>query len=279
MRSPLVLALLLAACSRPNAPSVPVDDDTSGPGQDSDAPDSEGPAEQVPGWDTSPPTGLCEVVLDCGGQAIPQEPKIQCRMSVHDEDGMLWYDGFAGVEKRGRSTSGYEKAQYAVELWNEQQQEVETDILAMGRESDWVLNGACIDRALLRNQLGFQLFAAFSERRYAAETTYCTLTLDGAWRGIYFLTERPKRARSRIDLDADATGEGHAFIAKLDDSGGVVDNSSVGHGSWTLISPRQANAASGAIARSTWPSGPIRSATPRRRSAGTSGVGRRGCRA
>ncbi len=252
MQLRVLLVLGVLGCT-PKGVSRPTDTaDTRAPGPDSEPPDTHetaDPPETIPGWDSSPPDGLCEVVLDCGGQAIPQDPKIQCRLTVHDDDGYLWYEGLAGVEKRGRSTSGYEKAQYAVELWDEQQGEIETDILAMGSESDWVLNGAYVDRALLRNHLGFQLYAAFSPERYAPESAYCTLSLDGAWRGIYFLTERPKRADSRIDLDGQATEAGLAFVAKLDASDGSVDNGSVGHGSWALISPRQDSASPQALAQ------------------------------
>jgi hypothetical protein len=247
MRACLLL-LLATACHRPTTIAPPGGDDSQAPPGDSEPPDTDTvePPEWVEGLDTAPPTGLCEVVLDCGRE-IPQDPKVPCAMTVHDDQGRQWYDGWAGVEKRGRSTASYDKAQYAVELWDEAQQEVEADLLSMGRESDWVLNGACIDRALLRNQLGFELYAAFSPDRYAPETAYCSLTLDGQWRGIYFLTERPKRADTRIDLDGEATDLGQAFVVKLDQHGGAVDNSNVGYGTWTLISPRQAAAAPAAI--------------------------------
>jgi hypothetical protein len=249
MHARLLMLSLITACHRPSTVSTPSGDDTQSPPGDSSPLDSDPPSEPpewIDGLDTAPPAGLCEVVLECGRE-IPQDPKIPCAMTVHDDQGRLWYQGSAGVEKRGRSTAGYDKAQYAVELWDDDGQELETDILGMGRESDWVLNGACIDRALLRNQLGFELYEAFSPDRYAAETAYCTLTLDGQWRGIYFLTERPKRAESRIDLDGEATDLGRAFVVKLDQSGGAVDNGAVGYGTWTLISPRQDAAAPAAI--------------------------------
>ncbi len=244
----IVASLLACACVQPQVLS-PGDTQDSVPGRDTALADTgpgEGP-EIIPGWDTAPPTGLCEVALACE-QEIPQDPKVPCTLSVRDDDGRLWYEGSAGVEKRGRSTSGYDKAQYAVELWGDQQQEVQTDILGMGVESDWVLNGAIVDRALLRNQLGFDLFRAFGPQRYAAQSAYCSLTLDGAWRGIYFLTERPKRASSRIDLDGQAVDEGRAFVLKLDQYDGAVDNGAVGHGTWTLISPRQDSASPQALA-------------------------------
>jgi hypothetical protein len=242
----LLSMCLLQACERPGVAIQPLPDDSEAPPVVSDSGETE--PEDVPGWDTSPPTGLCELELVCG-QQIPAEPKIPCAFSVYGDDGRRWYQGTAGVETRGRSTGSYDKAQYAVELWGDEQVEVERDLLSMGPESDWVLNGAIVDRALLRNHLGFALYRAFSAERYAPESAYCSLTLDGDWRGIYFLTERPKRSQHRIDLDREAAEAGQAFIVKLDESGGAVDNSSVGHGSWTLISPRQDDASPEAIAQ------------------------------
>jgi len=248
LRHVLLLALL-PACHRPQVPVQPRTDDSETPtvvGDSGETGDTQ--PEWVPGWDTAAPTGLCQVELVCG-QAIPSEPKIPCALTVRDEDDRVWYQGWAGVETRGRSTANYDKAQYAVELWDDQQQEVDSELLGMGADSDWVLNGAIIDRALLRNHLGFALYQAFSGERYAPQSAYCGLTLDGDPRGIYFLTERPKRSEHRIDLDREATTAGQAFVTKLDQSGGAVDNSSVGYGTWTLISPRQDAASADAIAQ------------------------------
>jgi len=241
-----LLFALLPACHRPQVPVQPRADDSEAPPMVGETGDTS--PEHVPGWDTAPPTGLCEVELVCG-QVIPSEPKIPCALTVRDDDARLWYQGLAGLETRGRSTADYDKAQYAVELWDEQQQEVESELLGMGADSDWVLNGAIIDRALLRNHLGFALYREFSEDRYAPRSAYCGLTLDGDWRGIYFLTERPKRSEHRIELDREAVDAGQAFIVKLDESGGSVDNSGVGHGTWTLISPRQDAASADAISQ------------------------------
>ena len=169
---------------------------------------------------------------------IPNEPKITCALHIGDGAGTTLYDGLAGVETRGRSSQFFPKQQYAVELRDESGGENPVNLLEMGAESDWVLNGAYIDRALFRNKLLFELFQQFGGReRYAAELQYCELTLDGDWRGIYLLTERIKRDDDRIDIAADATSDGSTFILKQDEEG--FRGLSFANGFWNMIYPNR----------------------------------------
>ena len=190
--------------------------------------------------DLGPPP-VCTIDLDCGGATIPDEPKIPCAIDIEDGVGGVEYSGWAGVEKRGRSSQMFPKPQYAVELRVSDQDETEvpTNLLDMGRESDWVLNGAYIDRALMRNKLLFELFQSFGgTERYAPETKFCTLTLDGDYRGIYLLSERIKRDDDRVVLPADRAMNGSSFLLKQDEDGGIR-SVGIAYGSWRLMYPRQ----------------------------------------
>lgn len=192
--------------------------------------------------------GLCVLALDCGVE-IPDEPKVPCHFQVTDDHGVTWYDGPAGVELRGRSSLSFPKHQYAVELWDATGADVAVDLLGFGADEDWVVNGAWIDRALMRNQFGFDTFLGMGG--WAPQSAACSLTLDGAWLGIYFLSERARRGAARIDFPATDTGDG--FIAVMEEGTGVVDFSAVGHGTWRLVSPRQETATAEQIAgASAW---------------------------
>ena len=246
--SPLLLPLLLIAC---HSSSV------LGPRQvgDTEAPMDSGAGDTAPApvdtadlvgspYDSGagPLDGLCTLELRCEGEIL-DDPRTTCAFSVRDAQGYSWYEGPAGVELRGRSSQGFPKKQYSVELWDEQGEDLERDLLGMGADEDWVLNGAYIDRAFIRNKLAFDLFQAFGgPLRYAPETACCTLTLDDEWLGIYFLSERIKRDDDRIDIQADTTERGESFVVKLDDSAGVQDNSSIGHGAWRLVYPPEEQA-------------------------------------
>ena len=210
--------VLLLAC-QPLALEGPVP-------QREDSPLLDTSTEQVGGTQA----GVCSLDLRCPGE-VPDEPKVDCELRVEDADGFVVYDGQAGVETRGRSSSGFPKQQFAVEL-REGDLDVEVDLLGMGAESDWVLNGAWIDRALLRNKVGYDLFQSWGgPERYAPESRNCLLTLNGQDHGIYFLVERITRDSSRIDVPAEGS-----MVVKLDDAEAFFPNS-VGYGHWNLVHP------------------------------------------
>ncbi len=180
-------------------------------------PDSADPTEQVPGVvgpDREP--GVCQVTLSCPGE-IPDEPKLSCALQVVAESGRVYYDGLAGVERRGRSSNSAPKPQYGVELRAEDGSERSEDLLGMGGDSDWVLHGNYYDRLLMRNKLAYDLFRSFGDdARYAAESAWCELTLDGTYQGVYTLVERIKPDDDRLVLSD--IEDGSAFLVKHHDS-------------------------------------------------------------
>lgn len=205
--------------------------------------------EQLDGLSWS--EGVCQVALTCDG-AIADEPKVRCDMTVRSASGATAYDGSAGVELRGRSSMSFPKNQYAVELWDSAGEDVEVDLLGMGAESDWVLNGVWVDRSLFRNKLAYDLFQQMSDTLpdqvdYAAESRFCELTLNRAYWGVYLLTERPKRDGVRIDISDSGEVDGSSFVLKLEESGGAFANP-LGYGTWRALYPQQDEASDAALA-------------------------------
>lgn len=58
----------------------------------------------------------CAIELACD-QTIVDEPKRSCNITVTEADGYVVYDGAGGLENRGRSSQGWPKHQYGLELW------------------------------------------------------------------------------------------------------------------------------------------------------------------
>ncbi len=196
-------------------------------------------AAGAPDADPGPPP-VCAVQIDCGGAEIPDEPKIACDIQIGDGLGAVVHQGRIGIERRGRSSLGFPKAQYSIELRSESDAEQPVGLFGMGRESDWILNGMYIDRALLRNPFFFDVFQSMGgTEHYAPETRYCELTLDGDYRGIYLLTEKIKRDDDRVRL-ADDGGAGASFIIKQDETGFRAIG--VANGSWQLVYPNDLTA-------------------------------------
>lgn len=228
-----MLCVALAACGSGMA--------RDGDGDGGPADDDGGPAVVDPDADPGPPV-LCEVVIDCDSAEIPDEPKIPCDIEIGDGKGGVVYEGPIGIERRGRSSLEFPKAQYSIELRTDADAEQPVALFGMGKESDWVLNGMYIDRALFRNKLFYDLFQRMGgAERYAPETRFCELTLDDDPRGIYLLTEKVKRDDDRIAL-AETGPDGDSFILKQDDDGAGFHQVGVAYGGWQLVYPNDLEA-------------------------------------
>lgn len=186
--------------------------------------------------DMAPPrAGMCAIGLICATD-IYDEPKVACRVAIADQDGLI-YDSFAGVEKRGRSSLLFDKPNYGMELRDENANNNAVDVMGMGKDEDWILDGSWVDRSFVRNQLLHDLFASFGPNRYGPEARYCTLSLNGDYRGIYRLGERPKRDASRINIQRD-TGSGESFVIRQG-NGGPLDFRLGLEAAWELTYPNE----------------------------------------
>jgi hypothetical protein len=179
--------------------------------------------------------GLCRITMDCGTQKIVDTPPVLCTFEVKDSAGTVAYSDHAAVELRGRSSLGFPKKNYAVELRTAANVDNPANLLGMGGEADWVLDGAWADRSFMRNRLTFGLFRDMSSDRWAPQARYCELTTNGKYAGIYVLLEKIKRDDDRIVLPAD-DGTGSTFVVKQDDDGAL--KLTIGSGSkWQVVYP------------------------------------------
>jgi hypothetical protein len=188
---------------------------------------------------------LCAIDLRCA-VAIVDSPKITCTLAIAAGDGQVLFSDHAGVELRGRTSLFFPKKNYAVELRDAAGSNAPTDLLGMGADSDWVLDGSWADRSFVRGALVFDSFRALGAGRWAPEGRYCTLSLDGQPQGIYRLVEKIERSPARLDIAAD-DGTGASFVLKQDDQGllklpiGIDDH-------WKLVDPDQDQATAAQLA-------------------------------
>ncbi|MGC4064221.1 MAG: CotH kinase family protein [Polyangiaceae bacterium] len=183
--------------------------------------------------------GLCHITIDCPSE-ISESSETLCRFTLGDSAGTLQYDDHAALSIRGRSSVGFPKKNYKVELRTSADVDNPTNLLGMGQEADWVLDGAWADRSFMRNRLTFGLFRDANATHWAPRGRYCEVTLDAEYAGIYVLLERIKRDDDRLNLPED-DGTGKTFIVKQDDDGTL--SLSIGVGSkWQLVYPNDARA-------------------------------------
>ncbi len=121
------------------------------------------------------------------------------------------------------------------------------DLLGMGEAADWILNGQYVDRSLFRNRLAFDLFQSLGgPERFATESQFCEMELNGEYVGIYTLGEVIEADGDRLDID-DGVAPGDSFIIKNDDRGGGFTTNGSGYGVWQLEFPDADDATEAAV--------------------------------
>jgi subtilisin-like proprotein convertase family protein len=145
----------------------------------------------------------------------------------HITDPFNAYNNKISYFPRGQSSLTFEQQQYKVETFNSAGVELDTVLLGMPAEHEWVLYDPYNDKTLLRNVLMYGL--ARGEGEWAPRTQFCEVIINGDYKGVYVLLEYIKRDGKRVnvsklDLD-DNVGDSltGGYIFKTDWDGGVDD--------------------------------------------------------
>ena len=147
------------------------------------------------------------VIETTGGQAIPDEPKIDAHMGIiHNLVGINEYpggsfndyDGKIGIEIRGASSTMFDKKGYGLETRLANGENNNISLLGMPVENDWVLHGPYSDKSLIRNVLAYHFAREMGQ--YAPRTRLCEVLLNNTYAGVYVLTEKVKRDTFRVDI-------------------------------------------------------------------------------
>lgn len=147
------------------------------------------------------------IIINTGGQNIPDEPKINATMGViyngpgirnNLTDPYNNYNGNIGIERRGSSSQSFDKKSYAFETRMEDGSNNNVELLGLAEENDWTLHGPYSDKSLIRNALTFYLFNKMG--RYSSHFRFCEVVLNGEYQGVYVLLEKIKRDKNRVDI-------------------------------------------------------------------------------
>ncbi|MGA4579421.1 lamin tail domain-containing protein [Limisphaera sp. VF-2] len=118
----------------------------------------------------------------------------------------------AGVNVRGSSTAGLPQKSYAVETWDEFNDDRDVELLEMPAESDWVLYGQNLfDPSFLHNPLAHAWSRAIG--RYSPRTRFAEVFVNttggqvqfnapagGDYHGLYTVLEKIKRNDQRVNI-------------------------------------------------------------------------------
>ena len=167
---------------------------------------------------------------------IVDEPKINAHLGIIDNAGLnnlgdayTGYDGVIGIEIRGASSQGFPKNNFGFETRLSNGENNNVSLLGMPSENDWVLHGPYSDKSLLRNSLAYHMGSQTGQ--YTPRTHLCELYINNDYRGVYMLTEKIKRDKTRVDIASlkpeDLSGEeltgGYILQIDRDDESSNID--------------------------------------------------------
>lgn len=124
---------------------------------------------------------------------------------VSPEGTLMHWDPDTTVKGRGNATWTYDKRPYSLTLSSE------ADLLDMGSGSNWVLLANAADATNLNNKLVMDL-ANQTGLSWSPEGEFVDVYLNGAYAGLYLLTEKVEVGTSRLDMDVSSGN----FLAKVD---------------------------------------------------------------
>ena len=146
--------------------------------------------------------------------SIPDEPKVPATMKIlyvndttrnylsnQNDTAFLNYVGRIGIELRGSTSQGHNKKPYGFETrMDDDVTNRNVSLIGMPPENDWILNPMNDEPSFLRDCLSYGLYRDLGY--YAPRTRYCEVIVNGDYRGLYFLTEKIKIDKNRVDIAA-----------------------------------------------------------------------------
>lgn len=149
------------------------------------------------------------VLINTNGQEIYTEPKIAAEIKIidngpglinHPTDTNYAYEGKILTELQGFTGPYYPKKNYDFDLVDDDSLEIDTVLLGLPSENDFILKAEYLDYSLMKNTITYEMSRRMG--RYAPRTKFCEVVLNGEYIGVYTLTEKVKRDQNRVDIAA-----------------------------------------------------------------------------
>lgn len=123
------------------------------------------------------------------------------------------------IKRRGNSSLLYEKAQYMVKLETESGQNNDVNVLGMGYEHEWILNGSMYDKSMIRNYLSYSI--ASEVLPYTPDSKICEVLIKKGdsyyYQGVYLLMESISQGPDRVDIaDFSSSEPYNSYLVRRD---------------------------------------------------------------
>ena len=126
------------------------------------------------------------------------------------------FDGHIGIKLRGESSLNFNQKKYTIETWDALGNDSTVSIFGMPEETDWVLLAPYNDVSMVRDVYAFALWNEMGH--WGPRTRMCEVIVNGDYRGLYFLTEKIKVDKDRVNIaQMDATDNQYPNV-----SGGYI---------------------------------------------------------
>ena len=106
------------------------------------------------------------------------------------------------IKRRGNTSMYYEKAQWTVKTVTESGQDNDVDVLGMGAEHTWILNGSMYDKSMLRNYLAYSISSKILNS--TPDSRYCEVVIKNGdsytYQGVYLMLESVEQGVDRVDI-------------------------------------------------------------------------------
>ena len=176
------------------------------------------PVVPVVGQVTSYEGKIPKVYINTLGNTIVNEPKVKSDIKVIVNDTIVLEHNI-GIEYRGSSSLYFDQKSFGFEFWDAANDGVDSVIMDLPKEEDFILYAPANDKSLLRNVLIYNLSKQIG--MYTTRTRFVQLYINDSYNGLYVLMEKIKRNKNRVNISkisaSDVTG---GYILKIDKSTG-----------------------------------------------------------
>ena len=119
------------------------------------------------------------------------------------------FAGRSATHIHGESSAGFDQRSYALELWDETDNDQSSPILGFPAESDWVLHGPFSDKTMMRNYIAYSSMTDTGSEYAAPRTRFVEVFYNqeagqpvsyADYRGVFLMVEKLKRAKTRLNI-------------------------------------------------------------------------------
>lgn len=122
----------------------------------------------------------------------------------------------ADIRIRGNSSRYFDKKSYLLRPTDEEGLERKVSMLGMEEFDEWVLYGPYLDKSMIRNYMWYNIAGEIMD--YAPNVRFCEVFLDGAYQGLYVLTESISSGKdTRLGLTRPSNNTAQvSYVLRLD---------------------------------------------------------------